>query len=203
MAALNELLATRVSALAAHDAAAWTATIADPAGTAGVAELAAYQGLVALGVRDLVVGDGPPGPGHAGGTSGSASVGVSDSWTASVRLGYTIPGFDRGTRWVSRTVTLARADGRWRIQSWRGPADRWEPFDLPDLQVVRTERSLVAGPVSLDVLRARLADVDLGQDQVAAVLILEAALEAERATGSEPGELVSTGGRKPRTKGRA
>ena len=40
-------------------------------------------------------------------------------------------------------------------------------------------------------------------DQVAAVLILEAALEAERATGSEPGELVSTGGRKPRTKGRA
>lgn len=170
MAALNELLATRVSALAAHDAAAWTATIADPAGTAGVAELAAYQGLVALGVRDLVVGDGHPGPGHAGGTSGSASVGVSDSWTGSVRLGYTIPGFDRGTRWVSRTVTLARADGRWRIQSWRGPADRWEPFDLPDLQVVRTERSLVAGPVSLDVLRARLADVELGQDQVAAVL---------------------------------
>ena len=46
MAALNELLATRVSALAAHDAAAWTATIADPAGTAGVAEFAAYQGLV-------------------------------------------------------------------------------------------------------------------------------------------------------------
>ena len=42
--------------------------------------------------------------------------------------------------------------------------------DLPDLQVVRTERSLVAGPVSLDVLRARLADVELGQDQVAAVL---------------------------------
>lgn len=40
-------------------------------------------------------------------------------------------------------------------------------------------------------------------DQVAAVLILESALEAERATGSQPGELVSTGGRKPRTKGRA
>jgi putative Holliday junction resolvase len=40
-------------------------------------------------------------------------------------------------------------------------------------------------------------------DQVAAVLILKSALEAERATGSQPGELVSTGGRKPRTKGRA
>ncbi|HOA67354.1 MAG TPA: Holliday junction resolvase RuvX [Phycicoccus elongatus] len=40
-------------------------------------------------------------------------------------------------------------------------------------------------------------------DQVAAVLILQAALEAERATGLQPGELVSTSGRKPRTKGRA
>lgn len=40
-------------------------------------------------------------------------------------------------------------------------------------------------------------------DQVAAVLILDAALEAERATGIQPGELVSTSGRKPRMKGRA
>ncbi len=39
-------------------------------------------------------------------------------------------------------------------------------------------------------------------DQVAAVLILDAALEAERATGVEPGELVVASGRKPRTKGR-
>lgn len=37
-------------------------------------------------------------------------------------------------------------------------------------------------------------------DQAAAVLILQAALDAERSTGRPPGELVGTGGRKPRTK---
>ncbi len=39
-------------------------------------------------------------------------------------------------------------------------------------------------------------------DQAAAVLILQAALDAERNSGRPPGELVRTGGRKPRTKDR-
>ena len=39
-------------------------------------------------------------------------------------------------------------------------------------------------------------------DQAAAVLILQAALDTERASGRPPGELVRTGGRKPRTKDR-
>ena len=39
-------------------------------------------------------------------------------------------------------------------------------------------------------------------DQAAAVLILQAALDAERASGRPPGELVRTDGRKPRTKDR-
>jgi putative Holliday junction resolvase len=39
-------------------------------------------------------------------------------------------------------------------------------------------------------------------DQAAAVLILQAALDAERGSGRPPGELVRTGGRKPRTKDR-
>ena len=37
-------------------------------------------------------------------------------------------------------------------------------------------------------------------DQAAAVLILQTALDAERSTGSPPGERVRPGGRKPRTK---
>ena len=37
-------------------------------------------------------------------------------------------------------------------------------------------------------------------DQAAAVLILQAALDAERGSGRPPGELVRTDGRKPRTK---
>lgn len=37
-------------------------------------------------------------------------------------------------------------------------------------------------------------------DQAAAVLILQTALDTERGSGRPPGELVRTGGRKPRTK---
>lgn len=39
-------------------------------------------------------------------------------------------------------------------------------------------------------------------DQVAAVLILQAALDTERSSGQPPGELVRPDGRKPRTKDR-
>jgi putative Holliday junction resolvase len=39
-------------------------------------------------------------------------------------------------------------------------------------------------------------------DQAAAVLILQAALDAERSSGRPPGELVRADGRKPRTKDR-
>ena len=39
-------------------------------------------------------------------------------------------------------------------------------------------------------------------DQAAAVLILQAALDAERSAGRPPGELVRSDGRKPRTKDR-
>jgi putative Holliday junction resolvase len=39
-------------------------------------------------------------------------------------------------------------------------------------------------------------------DQAAAVLILQAALDAERSSGRPPGELVRPDGRKPRTKDR-
>ncbi|HOV01008.1 MAG TPA: hypothetical protein PLZ83_04085, partial [Dermatophilaceae bacterium] len=88
----------------------------------------------------------------------------------SMRLGYAIPGFDRGVRWVARTVTLTQVAGQWLIQRWVGPADRWEVFDLSPLQVARSERALVAGPVAQDVLRDRLAEVEVGQDRVAAAL---------------------------------
>lgn len=175
--ALTALMATRSRALQTTDPAAWAATIADPLGPDGTAEAAAYRGLIALGVRELDVSEvrsalemthpaaaAPP-------TVATASPALrAQTWTASMRLGYAIPGFDRGVRWVSRTVTLRQVAGQWLIQRWLGPDDRWEAFDLESLQVVRTPRSLVAGSVGVDSLRAGLAEVEDGQDRVAAVL---------------------------------
>jgi len=171
------------------DPAAWTATVADPGRPEGAAEVAAYAGLVALGVRELTAADvvparspmpsvptvptGPsastvptvPAAWQPDGPSGSTDA----IWAGSMRLGYVIPGFDRAPRWVSRTIRLARTGSGWRIARWLGPTDRWEAFDLAPLAVVRSERALVAGPVALDVLRAHLDDVHTGQDRVAAV----------------------------------
>lgn len=171
--ALSALLAARSRALQTADAAAWSATIADPHGPDGTAEAAAYAGLLALGVRRLDVSEvgatadvSPP-------TTAATDAGPASgrpTWTGSVRLGYAIPGFDRGIRWSTRTITVTQVGGEWLIQRWLGPSDRWEAFDLAPLAVVRTGRALVVGPVGVDVLQARLGEVEVGQDRVAAVL---------------------------------
>ncbi|OPZ51502.1 MAG: hypothetical protein BWY91_02672 [bacterium ADurb.BinA028] len=174
--ALTTLMAARSRALETGDRTAWLATIADPQGPDGSAEEAAYAGLVALGVRELIVSEvrrsaTPATPATpAAEVSQQAQTLKAQTWTGSMRLGYAIPGFDRGVRWVARTVTLTQVAGQWLIQRWVGPADRWEVFDLSPLQVVRSERALVAGPVAQDVLRDRLAEVEVGQDRVAAAL---------------------------------
>lgn len=76
--------------------------------------------------------------------------------------------------------------------------------------------SVLISPVPVRLVDERLTTVDAHRnlrasgvdgrrqrsvvDQAAAVLILQAALDAERSTGRPPGELVRSGGRKPRTK---
>jgi putative Holliday junction resolvase len=82
-------------------------------------------------------------------------------------------------------------------------------------QYARSMAERVA-PVSVRLVDERLTTVDAHRalresgvagrprravvDQAAAVLILQAALDAERSTGHPPGEPVSHGRRKPRTK---
>ena len=174
--ALTTLMAARSRALETGDRTAWLATIADPHGPDGSAEEAAYAGLVALGVREVIVSEvrrsatQATSAAPAAEESQHAQTLTTQTWTGSMRLGYAIPGFDRGVRWVARTVTLTQVAGQWLIQRWVGPADRWEVFDLSPLQVARSERALVAGPVAQDVLRDRLAEVEVGQDRVAAAL---------------------------------
>jgi len=98
--------------------------------------------------------------------------------------------------------TLAGADGA-AAQAARTYAGRLAariapvPVRLVDerLTTVDAHRNLRASGVEGRQHRAVV-------DQVAAVLILQAALDAERSSGRPPGELVSAGGRKPRTKDR-
>lgn len=192
------------------DPAAWTATVADPGRPEGAAEVAAYAGLVALGVRELTAADVvpaarspmpsvptvPTGPsastvptGRPPGNLTGRRAPRTRSGRGRCASGYVIPGFDRAPRWVSRTIRLARTGSGWRIARWLGPTDRREAFDLAPLAVVRSERALVAGPVALDVLRAHLDDVHTGQDRAAAVfgrLSRPSSSSRRRPTPSDP-----------------
>lgn len=78
--------------------------------------------------------------------------------------------------------------------------------------------AVLVAPVAVRLVDERLTTVDAHRslresgvdgrrqravvDQAAAVLILQAALDAERSSGRPPGELVRPDGRKPRTKDR-
>ena len=91
------------------------------------------------------------------------------------------------------------------------------PAAVEARQYARRLAVLVA-PVSVRLVDERLTTVDAHRslresgvdgrrqravvDQAAAVLILQAALDAERSSGRPPGELVRPDGRKPRTKDR-
>jgi putative Holliday junction resolvase len=91
------------------------------------------------------------------------------------------------------------------------------PAAVEARQYARRLAVLVA-PVAVRLVDERLTTVDAHRslresgvdgrrqravvDQAAAVLILQAALDAERSSGRPPGELVRPDGRKPRTKDR-
>lgn len=96
-------------------------------------------------------------------------------------------------------------------------AGREGPAAVEARQYARRLAVLVA-PVAVRLVDERLTTVDAHRslresgvdgrrqravvDQAAAVLILQAALDAERSSGRPPGELVRPDGRKPRTKDR-
>lgn len=163
-AALGALLTERSEALRWRDRGRWAATIADPAGADGVAELAAYDALVALGVQTLTMAAPsaltPLSEGTATGRTG---------WRASVSLTYRLPEIDRGLRTANRTVTVVADRERWRIGRWVGPSDAWELWDLPDLRTARTGDVLVVGNVSVETLTARAAEAQAAVQRVAAV----------------------------------
>lgn len=177
--AIEQLLGARADALRRQDRPAWAATVdtrdADR-GPDAAAELAAYDALLALGVLDLQIGPvtgiapssaGPVPPETGSATSGPPSVA---SWSGTVRVGYQLPGFDRGVRAAVRTVTIRQVAGVWRIARWVGPRDAWEAWDLPDMSWARTDSVLVVGNVSVTELADRAAEAQAAYARVSALV---------------------------------
>ena len=161
-----DLLGARSVALAERDRGAWVATVADPASDDGRRQIAAYDALVALGVRDLQVGSVRDLPGApSGGPIGSA--GPRETWTGTVEIAWAIPGYDAGARTTTRTVTLRSTSAGWRVGRDGGPTDQLQVWDLGAIQVERSPTTLVAGTADVATLRARLADAEVAQPRLA------------------------------------
>lgn len=177
--AVEELLDARADALRRQDRPAWAATVdtshAD-GGPDAAAELAAYDAMLALGVRNLQIGpvtgiapssSGPVPPEAGSAASGPPSVA---SWSGTVRVGYQLPGFDRGVRAAVRTVTIRQVAGVWRIARWVGPRDAWEAWDLPAMSWARTDSVLVVGSGSVTELADRAAEAQAAYARVSALV---------------------------------
>jgi putative Holliday junction resolvase len=155
------------------------------------------DGLLATPVRTVArdlepdLGGAEPGAEHAGGESAdlteiAALVSQLGAVEAVVGLPRTLKGDEGAAAQAARTYAG-------RLAARIAPV----PVRLVDerLTTVDAHRSLRESGVGSRRQRAVV-------DQAAAVLILQAALDAERGSGRPPGELVRTTGRKPRTKDR-
>lgn len=167
--AAGELLGARSAALAGRDREGWVATVADPASDDGRRQGAAYDALVALGVRELRVGAVRDLPGAtASGTAGPAGpAGQTVTWTGTVEVSWAIPGYDVGARRTTRTVTLVATSAGWRVGRDGGPTDHLQVWDLGPIHVERSPTTLVAGNADVATLQSRLADADAAQPRLA------------------------------------
>ncbi len=164
--AAADLLGARSVALADRDRGGWLATVADPDSDEGRRQAAAYDALVALGVREQRVGAVRDLPGVA--TGGSlGSVDQSATWTGRVDFSWEIAGYDSGARTTTRTVTLRSTSAGWRVARDGGPTDQLQVWDLGAIHVERSPTTLVAGTADVGTLRARLADAEAAQPRLA------------------------------------
>lgn len=195
-AAVQDLLTQRAGALSRRDRPAWAATV-DPGAPEAAGELAAYDTLAALGVRELLVGPVTGArravlQGSTPGVTTPATEPEAGSWSATVSVGYHLPGFDRGLRTAVRTVTVRERAGAWQIRRWVGPSDQWEPWDLPGVSWARTEAVLAVGNVPVVDLADRAAEAQqalssvtevVGQATPAVLLVPRTAADAARLLG--------------------
>ena len=155
LAAVATVLRSRAAALAAGDAQAYAASIADRSSDRGRLQLDSYRAARALGVSRVAVGDlavEPPPPGTSG-TAGTMRVRAA--------LAYRLAGLDRVDRTTSVLVELRRGPGGWAVASEAADAAGAPPWVvMPDLRVVRGRHAVVAGTVADSRLAQQVRVVD-------------------------------------------
>ncbi|MBT9254748.1 hypothetical protein KMZ32_03025 [Phycicoccus sp. MAQZ13P-2] len=146
-AALDELLARRDAAVLDGDRDAFRATVADPSGADGRAQLAAFDAARALRPERLAHDVVAP---------------VDDPSAVDVGVRYRLAGLDRGDRTARTRYDLVRDGDRWLVASESPVADVQAPpwTAMPGLTVRRTAHAVVAGTLTSTDLDAAGRTVD-------------------------------------------
>ncbi|QKE84547.1 hypothetical protein [Arthrobacter sp. NEB 688] len=147
--ALDDLLARRDAAILRGDRDAFRATVADPTGAPGRAQLAAFDAARALRPVRLAHDVAAP---------------VDDPSALDVGLRYRLDGLDRGDRTASARYALARTGDSWRVASQAPvPGSQAPPWvAMPGLVVRRTAHAVVAGTLPPGDLATAARTVDEG-----------------------------------------
>ncbi|MGN6751263.1 MAG: hypothetical protein ACTHJJ_01770 [Intrasporangium sp.] len=143
-AAVRRIYTTRAAGLARGDLAAWLQGLS---GSLVEEQRAIFGRMRALHAVDVVVTDVTQlgGAGGAGGAGGGQGANGTERHLQ-VRLSYRLAGFDTAPRPFALDVTAAHSSGASPVIMITAsrPADRPQPWDLPDLQVRRSPAVLVA-----------------------------------------------------------
>ncbi|WP_030528943.1 hypothetical protein [Phycicoccus jejuensis] len=145
--ALDELLARRDAAVLDGDRDAFRATVADPDGAAGRAQLAAFDAARALRPDRLAHDVVAP---------------VDDPSAVDVGVRYRLAGLDRGDRTARTRYRVVRDGDRWLVASEASaPGAQAPPWTaMPGLTVRRTTHAVVAGTLPSADLDAAGRTVD-------------------------------------------
>lgn len=145
--ALDELLARRDAAVLGGDRDAFRATVADPDGAAGRAQMAAFDAARALRPDRLAHDVVAP---------------VDDPSAVDVGLRYRLGGLDRGDRTARTRYGVVRDRDRWLVASETSvPGAQAPPWTaMPGLTVRRTTHAVVAGTLPSADLDAAGRTVD-------------------------------------------
>ncbi|CCH80116.1 conserved exported hypothetical protein [Nostocoides japonicum T1-X7] len=148
--AAQRVLDARSRAIDNHDRAAFAATLADPHGGYGTAQLADYDRMTRLPISG----------------AGSAVTSVRDradgTFVAAVDSSYLLTDYDRGPHTYPTAFAFVRHGHGWLLTDPGADdnATEAQPWDLPGMRVARSATTLVIGNVSVDRLEAYRRAVD-------------------------------------------
>lgn len=155
------LIARRWRAAAASDLGGWLEGVRGERLRAEQRRI--YGRLQAIGIGEPMLVSLMP-------RSGTPALVVPATWSARAVLHYRIRGFDQAPRTFTLDLTFSAAGSSGAVLVGSAPADRPEPWDLPDVMVRRSARGLVMGNVGPRRLDDVLHRADAAAVRVRAVL---------------------------------